>query len=94
MNKPISLTVDFDPEAGTLGYLRFRALGAGKHVARSHRVSDDVFVDFSDTSEILGIELLGFDDEAIGAARHFAERHGLAFPELLRAPDPGMIHSS
>jgi uncharacterized protein YuzE len=94
MKKPISLMVDFDAEAGTLGYLRFRALEAGKHVARTHRVSDDVFVDFNDTSEILGIELLGFDDEVIGAARHFAEQHGLAFPELLRAPGPGMICTS
>lgn len=84
MEKPMSLNIDFDPEAGALGYLRFRALDPGKRVARTQRVSDDVFVDFNDESQILGMELLAFDDEALSAARHFAEQHGLEIPAVLR----------
>jgi uncharacterized protein YuzE len=86
MEKPMSLHIDFDAEVGALGYLRFRPLDAGKHVARTQRVSDAVFVDFNDESQILGIELLALDDESLDVARHFAAQHGLEFPEILRAP--------
>jgi uncharacterized protein YuzE len=83
MQKPISLEVDFKANAG---YLEYRALGDGQLVTRTQRVHDAVHVDFDAESQILGIELLGFDDEALGAARHFAEQHGLEFPELLTRP--------
>jgi hypothetical protein len=43
-------------------------------------VSDDVNVDFNADAEILGIELLAFDEEALGATRRFAEAHDLALP--------------
>jgi hypothetical protein len=44
--------------------------------------------DGQSVTQVLGIELLGFDDEALGAARHFAEQHDLDFPELLTRTGP------
>ncbi len=66
------------------GYLRYGVLKSGTHVARTQRMSDDVFVDFDAESQILGIEILSFnDDEAIDVARRFAAAHGLEFPKFL-----------
>jgi hypothetical protein len=42
-----------------------------------------VVIDFDADSQVLGIELLAFDDEAIGVARRFAEAHDLGFPRDL-----------
>lgn len=85
MLKPIQLRIDYDVEAG---YLRYRQLREGEHVSRNARISDDVVVDFNDAGEILGIELLAFDEEALAVARGFAEANGLAFP---RAIAPGLV---
>jgi uncharacterized protein YuzE len=74
MHKPLDLKVDFVAMAG---YLRYRALESGVHVARTQRISDDVFVDFNAESQILGMELLAFDDEALDAARRFAAEQNL-----------------
>jgi uncharacterized protein YuzE len=80
MHKPLDLKVDFVAMAG---YLRYRALESGVHVARTQRISDDVFVDFNAESRILGMELLAFDDDALDAARRFAAEQDLEVPELL-----------
>ncbi len=80
MQKELELKIDF--EAGA-GYLRYRPLPAGSFVTRTQRVSDDVFVDFDGESQVLGIELLAFDDEALAVAQRFAEQNELSFPELL-----------
>jgi uncharacterized protein YuzE len=80
MHKPISLEIDFRANAG---YLEYCALGEGQHVTRTHRVHDAVNVDFDAASQVLGIELLGFDAPALAAAQRFAEEHDLEFPELL-----------
>jgi uncharacterized protein YuzE len=85
MQKPISLEVDFKANAG---YLEYRALGEGQCVTRTQRVHDAAQVDFDGESQVLGIELLGFDDEALDAARRFAEQHDLEFPELLTRRPP------
>jgi uncharacterized protein YuzE len=85
MKKPISLEVDFKANAG---YLEYRSLDDGQLVTRSQRVHDAVHVDFDAGSQVVGIELLGFDDEALSAARHFAEQHDLEFPELLTRTGP------
>jgi uncharacterized protein YuzE len=85
LQKPISLDIDFKANAG---YLEYRSLGYGQLVTRTQRVHDAVHVDFDAESQIFGIELLGFDNEALGAARHFAEQHDLEFPELLTRTGP------
>ena len=60
--------------------MTYRALAPGAHVARTDRVSDDVNVDYDENGEVLGIELLSLDDEALADARAFAAAHGFAFP--------------
>ncbi len=80
MRSPISLEVDFIADAG---YLAYATLSEGQFVTRTQRVHDAVHVDFDAESQILGIELLGFDDAAIGAAQKFVQQHDLAFPKLL-----------
>lgn len=77
MLKPIQFRVDYEVEAG---YLRYRPLPIGEHVARTQRISDDVNVDFDAAGQVLGLELLAFDDVAFNAARDFAESHDLVFP--------------
>lgn len=82
MLKPLELRVDREVDAG---YVRYRALPPGEHVARCARVSEDVVVDYNGAGEILGIELLAFDPEALSVAQHFADANGLMFPDLAAA---------
>lgn len=85
MLRPTSLRADY--ETGT-GYLRYRTLPSNVKVARNARISDDVVVDYNDLGEILGIELLALDDEALSVARGFAAANGLAFPLAGAAAQP------
>jgi uncharacterized protein YuzE len=84
MQKLVSVRVDYDDEIGPTGYLRFHLLAEGGHVARTQRVSDDVFVDFNGESQILGIEFLALDTEVLDLMQKFTEAHDLEFPEMLR----------
>ncbi len=83
MQKPINLNVDFDPELGELGYVRYRELPQGARVAKSLRISEDVVIDLDDTGLVLGIELLGLENEALAVAEFFATQNGLEFPALI-----------
>ena len=80
MQKPLGLEVDFVAMAA---YLRYRPHENGTRVARTQRISDDIFVDFNAQSQILGIEMLAFDGEALAVAREFAAAHDLECPQLL-----------
>jgi uncharacterized protein YuzE len=80
MQIPISLKIDYAADAG---YIRYRSLPPGQHVARTQRLTDDVNVDFDANAEILGIELLAFGEEALEATRRFAQAHDLALPAQL-----------
>jgi uncharacterized protein YuzE len=88
MLNPIQFRMDYEVEAG---YLRYRPLPAGQHVARTQRISDDVNADFDAAGQVLGLELLAFDEVAFNAARVFAEAHDLVFPyeRLKRAVQGG-----
>jgi hypothetical protein len=77
----IGLNVDLEAQAG---YVRYRSLPDGEH-ARSKRISEDVVADYRENGELLGVELLALDDEAIAQARDFAAKHDLAFPRNLGA---------
>jgi hypothetical protein len=80
MQNPIEVKVDLEANAG---YVRYQARSGGQRFARNERLSQDVVVDFDADNEVLGIELLAFDDEAIDVARRFAEAHDLGFPRDL-----------
>lgn len=79
MKKPRALDIDF--EAGA-GYIRY----ADGEVAGTIDVWEDgqVAADVDAADEVLGIEILGFDDETLAHARRFAHGRGLAFPVNLR----------
>jgi addiction module HigA family antidote len=78
--KPLALQIDFTAMAG---YVRYRTLDRGEHVAWTQRISDDVLVDFDAESQIIGIELLSFDDDVLAIAQRYAHANSLDFPELL-----------
>jgi uncharacterized protein YuzE len=80
MQNPISIKVDLEANAG---YVRYQPSSGGQRFARNERLSPDVVIDFDADSQVLGIELLAFDDEALGVARRFAEAHDLGFPRDL-----------
>jgi uncharacterized protein YuzE len=80
MQSALKLTIDFKAGAG---YLIYRPLPEGSFVTRTQTVNDDVLVDFDGDSQVLGIELLSFDDQTLSVARRFAEENELSFPELL-----------
>ncbi|HEX3549993.1 MAG TPA: hypothetical protein VHT53_06430 [Candidatus Elarobacter sp.] len=82
MLKPIQLRLDYDVGAG---YLKYRNLADAEHVARNARISEDVIVDYTDADEVVGIELLAFDEETLDVARSFASRNGLLFPDTITA---------
>lgn len=78
MQKPISVKLDLEAEAG---YVRY----AEGDVAGTLDVWSDgtVAADLDDAGKVLGIEVLDFDDETLRAARSFAHNRGLSFPEDL-----------
>jgi len=80
MQNPINVKVDLEANAA---YVRYRPSSDGQRFARNERVSQDVVIDFDADSQVLGIELLAFGDEALGIARRFAEAHDLGFPRDL-----------
>jgi uncharacterized protein YuzE len=79
MTQYIGLSVDLQAQAG---YVRYRSLPAGER-ARSKRISEDVVADCRENGELLGVELLALDDDAMAQARDFATKHDLAFPRDL-----------
>ena len=78
--KPLELKIDLTFK---VGYLKYRMLESGSHVARTHTVSDEVLVDFDAQSQVIGIELLSFDEHVLAIAQQFAAANDLEFPELL-----------
>ena len=81
MRKPTSIEIDFAANAGYVYYVP-RA-----RVAETLDVWEDgqVAADLDDAGNIVGIELLDFDDDTLERARTFAAEHDLAFPTNLAA---------
>ena len=63
----------------TAAYVAYREVAPGESI-RNQRLSDEVIVDYNANGDILGLELLGFDDAALDIARNFAAAHGMEFP--------------
>jgi len=89
MRKPnvqqaLGFTAHLDPAARDgLGYVVYRRLAPGEHVARTERVSYEVRVDYDANAAVLGIELLALDDATFDVARAWAAEHDLGFPAIL-----------
>ena len=81
MINPETVEVDREVEAA---YVRY-AKGV---VAETVDVWEEgtVAADVDAAGNVLGIEVLGFDDETLWHARAFAQEHDLAFPPRVRAP--------
>jgi len=84
MKQPIAFKAEFHPALQDgLGYIRYRRLAEGEHVARTMRVSQDVLIDFDSNEEVLGMELLALDETALAVARTCATEFDLALPDFL-----------
>jgi len=79
MKRPRSMDIDFEVNAAYINY------GEGE-VAGTVDVWKDgqVAADLDAEDQVLGIEVLGFDEETLKNARKFADAHDLAFPVNLR----------
>lgn len=77
---PTEVKIDLEAHAG---YVRYRTLPFGQHVARTIRVGANIAVDLDASEAVLGIELLAFDADVLEAARQVAASRGLAFPRDL-----------
>jgi uncharacterized protein YuzE len=77
VHEPIGVKIDREAEAG---YVRYRGLAPGERVARTQRFGEDINVDYNAANDVLGIEILAFDEPALAVARTVAAQHGLVFP--------------
>ncbi len=77
------IDVEIDEEAGA-GYVRY----SKGDVAETVEVWEEgtVAADVDSRGNILGIEVLGFDEEILSHARAFASENDLVFPERLGSP--------
>jgi len=78
MTKPLGVRVDLEANAGYVSY-RLGEVAGTLDVWHDGRVAADL----DDAGNVLGIEVLGFDDKTLAQARMFAEDRGLAFPQHL-----------
>lgn len=81
MIKPQTVDVDREVEAA---YVRY---GKGV-VAETLDIWEEgtVAADVDAAGNVIGIEVLGFDEETLSHARAFAQEHDLAFPSRIVAP--------
>jgi len=77
------IDVEIDDEAGA-GYIRY----AEGNIAETVEVWEEgaVAADVDSSGNILGIEVLGFDEELLSHARVFAAENDLIFPARLVSP--------
>ncbi len=82
MIHPIDVEIDHEADAGYIKYSR-------GEVAETIEVWKEgaVAADVDSSGNILGIEVLGFDEELLSRARAFASENDLIFPERLGSPD-------
>lgn len=79
MIEPMSVRVDLQAKAG---YIRY---SEGRIVQTIDVWSDGwVAADVDEEGTVVGIEVLGLDEETLGHARAFAKEKGLAFPANLQ----------
>jgi hypothetical protein len=78
MKSPIGVRVDFETTAGYVQYAATPVVGT-LDVWENGTVAADLDADRC----VVGIEVLGLDDEALSVARDFAHDRGLRFPENL-----------
>jgi hypothetical protein len=66
----------------------YRELERGTRVLRDERVGPGVTASIAPSGEILGIEVIGLQQNTVDAARRYAAAHDLAFPNDLAAALP------
>jgi uncharacterized protein YuzE len=66
----------------------YRELQQGMRVLRDERVGPGVTASIAANGEILGIEVVGLQQNSVDAARRYADAHDLAFPSDLAAALP------
>jgi hypothetical protein len=83
---PIHISLDLEVPGGA-GYVRYRRLEKGAHVART--VSTDethlVNIDFDADGAVLGVELVALDVDAYARAQEAGAEYNLIIPDLSRA---------
>jgi hypothetical protein len=79
MKRPIEVSIDLEAGAGYVEYLADAEIVGTLDIWRDGQVAADL----DDAEQVVGIEVLGFDEETLARARSFAHEHGLAFPENL-----------
>jgi len=73
MMRPLAVSIDLEANAGYVTYLDNAWM-------RDERLSETVIVKYGADSEVLGIEVLGFDPATIALAERFAGERKLDFP--------------
>ena len=78
MTSPISIRVDLQAKAAYINY-------SDEAVVDTIDVWEDgqVAADIDMNGKVIGIEVLGFDDETLRQAHAYAEKNGLGFPANL-----------
>jgi len=77
LKKPIKVTLDAGAGAAYI-YYTFEKWAYSKHIY----TKDIVTVDLDENDDVIGIELLGFEDETVDAVRAYALSRSLEFPSL------------
>ena len=79
MIQPIDIEIDDEANAG---YIRY----AKATVAETVEVWEEgtVAADLDSAGNVIGIELLGFEDDILAKAKAYAREHNLAFPANLK----------
>lgn len=81
MTNPETVEVDREVEAAYIRYTR-RAVAETVDIWEEGTVAADL----DSAGSVIGIEVLGFDDETLSHARAFALEHDLEFPSRIEAP--------
>lgn len=79
MRMPTAIEVDLEDRVGYVYYVTEPKVSETVDVWRDGQVAADLDV----SGNILGIEVLGLDDETLRHAREFASKRGLGFPVKL-----------
>ncbi len=80
MIHPQGVEIDSESEAGYVCYSK-------TDIAETVEVWEEgtVAADLDSNGNVVGIEVLSFDDETLSQARAYAREHDLVFPELFEA---------
>ncbi|HXP94422.1 MAG TPA: DUF2283 domain-containing protein [Candidatus Binatia bacterium] len=81
MKCPLTVEIDFEAPAA---YIYYQEPDSAKLVETA-RLGLEVAADLDANGDVIGLELWGFDEEAISTAEEFAHSKGCSFPRNLGA---------